>query len=83
MSFSVPAWKVYKLLDNCTSSHTIDPKGSEYEVSSNGKSYYLPLNSDEIEKGHILAMIWQLGINQECAEKFVGNLSDLHPSLLN
>ena len=73
---TVPLRTVKKLLQECAEGSELKRKKHRYWVLYNGKTYRgLPLGQHgkktEIEIGHLRSMVRFLGIDTDCAAKFI------------
>ncbi|MHB1665445.1 MAG: hypothetical protein ACYCT7_09335 [bacterium] len=75
-----PLSDIFKMLDNCASGHTRKAGDHYWVIKFNGKIYYtLPKGehgskNPDIEIGHIKKLIRHLGIDEDCAKKYLSIL---------
>lgn len=83
MSVSVRFSVVKRMLGRCASGYTIEEKKHHHWVRYNGRTFEsLPKGEHgarvpEIEIGHIVGMIRDLGIDEECARRAIPQLPKL------
>jgi len=71
MSASAPFKDVEAMLKECAKESVWRLATHSRVVSFNGKTYRSLPKHDSIELGHLRKMIRYLGINQDCAKKFL------------
>lgn len=75
---------IRSMLKNCLGDYTEDQRKHRMLITSGGKDYWLPLGSHadrgkrsgrmEVKRSEVEAMVGQLGIDRDCARKYVPSL---------
>jgi hypothetical protein len=78
MSASAPFSDIQRMLEHCAKSSTIRLATHSRVIHYNGRVYRTLPKFSDIEFGHIRKMVRYLGIDQDCAARYLPNA---YPSL--